>query len=420
MKFSSLEGWLQWQQSSHGLAIDMGLERVGEVARILGLLRPSAQVITVAGTNGKGSCVAALEAIISAAGMRCGAYTSPHLLRYNERVKVNREQASDEALCRAFAVIDEARGDISLTYFEFGTLAALYLFSRSALDYWILEVGLGGRLDATNVIDADIAIVTSVDIDHSEWLGNSRELIGREKAGIFRPGRPALCADAQAPKSVIDHATMLGSAFAQIGKDFGFREVGEQTVFWSGGHESAPLTVNLSKPSLAAAYHAARLLNLPNALGAADAFVGLQLPGRMQQLHVHGKTIILDVAHNPAAMEQLARQLSRHVGGGSLAAVIAMMGDKNLPQSLAPLCPQVDEWALCSIADLPRAASTAALSEALPSSCKRVVYPSVAAALSTLIGQTEIACILVAGSFYTVAEAHTWLEQNGSWNEAAG
>lgn len=398
----------------------MGLERVSKVAHAMGLLQPTAQVITVAGTNGKGSCVAGLEAIITAAGLRCGAYTSPHLMRYNERVKIDMQEASDADLCEAFAAVDQARGEISLTYFEFGTLAAFYLFARESLDFWVLEVGLGGRLDATNVIDADIAIVTSIDIDHIEWLGDNREAIGREKAGIFRTQRPALCADAQPPNSLVSHAHELACAFAQLGVDFGYRDVGDQTMFWSGACESAPVPVNLSKPSLAAAYHAAQILKLASASSAALAFSDLQLPGRMQRFRVNDKLIILDVAHNPAAMEQLAQQLSRYSGGGPLAVVAAMMRDKNLNQSLAPLCPRADEWALCTIDDLPRAASAQALAEVLPPSCKKVTYATVAHALSALTARPEIESVLVTGSFYTVAEAQAWLEKNGDRHEAAG
>lgn len=398
----------------------MGLDRVAKVAHAMGLLQPSAQVVTVAGTNGKGSCVAALEAIITAAGLRCGAYTSPHLMRYNERVKVATQQASDADLCEAFAAIDQARGETSLTYFEFGTLAAFYLFRRASLDFWILEVGLGGRLDATNVIDADVAIVTSIDIDHVEWLGDNREAIGREKAGIFRAQRPALCADARPPSSLVDHARALNCAFSNIGEDFGYRISGDQTIFWSGACESVPVAVNLPKPSLAAAFHTAQILKLPNAPSAASAFVGLQLSGRMQRFRINDKLIILDVAHNPAAMEQLAQQLSQYSSGGSLAVVVAMMADKNLSQSLAPLCARVDEWALCTINDLPRAASAQALAEALPPGCKSRQYPTVAHALGVLTARPEITSVVVTGSFYTVAEAQAWLEKNEGRHETAG
>lgn len=421
MRFSNLNDWLLWQQNVHAKAIDLGLERVSKVAEALGLLQPqSAQVITVAGTNGKGSCVAALEAVLTAAGKRCGAYTSPHLLRYNERVRIDSQQVSDADLCQAFEDIDQARGDISLTYFEFGTLAALHLFAREPLDYWLLEVGLGGRLDATNIIDADVAVVTSIDLDHMEWLGNNREDIGREKAGIFRAKHPAVCADAQAPKSVVDQAERLECAFSVIGKDFGFRDENGQVIFWSDISVSAPVAVTLPKPSLAAAYHVAHILKLPQASDLASVFANLNLPGRMQRVYHKGASILLDVAHNPAATAQLARNLTQQVREGRVAAVVAMMGDKNLVQSLAPLCLLVDEWALCTIHDLPRAATTEALAAALPvDSCKHA-YTSVANALAELTRRAEFELILVTGSFYTVAEAQCWLEQNWNLHEAAG
>lgn len=421
MRFSSLNDWLLWQQNSHTKAIDLGLERVAKVAKALGLLQPDARVITVAGTNGKGSCIAALEAILTAAGKRCGAYTSPHLLCYNERIKINSHQVDDFSLCQAFDAIDQARGDTSLTYFEFGTLAAFYLFSNTPLDYWLLEVGLGGRLDATNVIDADISIITSVDIDHVEWLGDNREDIGREKAGIFRTKRPALCADAQVPNSVVRHAHSLDCQFALIGEDFGFREEGEGVVFWSGASVSSPVAVNLPKPSLAVAYHVAQLLGLPDAQESASRFVGLHLSGRMQRVSVNEKTIFLDVAHNPAATAQLANQLMREVGNhGRVAAVVAMMADKNLAHSLVPLCSVVDEWALCTINDLPRAATIDALAAVLPDASHKQSYASVAQALAALIARPEFDYVLVTGSFYTVAEAQCWIELNWNRYEAVG
>ncbi len=205
-RFHTLADWLTWQDSLHPRKIDLGLERVVAVARRLEVLQPGYRVVTVAGTNGKGSSVALLEAIYRNAGYRTGSYTSPHLLRYNERIRIDGREVDDTALCAAFERVDQARDGVSLTYFEFGTLAALLLFDTAGLDIALLEVGMGGRLDAVNIIDADVALVTSIGIDHSAWLGNDRETIGREKAGIFRAGRPAVCSDPSPPTSLRQHA----------------------------------------------------------------------------------------------------------------------------------------------------------------------------------------------------------------------
>ncbi len=218
---NTLAGWLGYLEQLHPKTIDLGLERVAEVKRRLGL-ELACPVITVAGTNGKGSTCAMLEAILLAAGYRVGVYTSPHLLRYNERVRIDGAEASDQALCQAFAAVEEARGDLSLTYFEFGTLAAAWLFARAGLDAAILEVGLGGRLDAVNIFDADCAVLTSVDLDHMDYLGAGREAIGHEKAGVFRAGRPAVCGEPNLPRSVADQAEKIGANLVLIGRDFGF------------------------------------------------------------------------------------------------------------------------------------------------------------------------------------------------------
>ena len=223
-RFQTLAGWLNWQEGLHPKKIDLGLERVADVASRLGTLQLEQTVITVAGTNGKGSSVAFLESILSAAGYRVGTYTSPHLFRYNERIRINSHEVDDAALCEAFAAVDEARGTSTLSYFEFGTLAALQLFSQAPLDIVVLEVGLGGRLDAVNIIDATVALVTSVGIDHCAWLGTDRESIGREKAGIFRATRPAICSDPAPPASVEKHAQKIGADWYCLGQAYDYTE----------------------------------------------------------------------------------------------------------------------------------------------------------------------------------------------------
>src|SRR5690606_5945833 len=218
----SLQAWLKWLEQCHPTEIDLGLARIHQVAERLQLLTPAARVITVAGTNGKGSCVAAVAALLRAAGLRVGVYTSPHLRRYNERIAVDNEFASDSEICAAFAAIAAACNGISLTYFEYGTLAALEIFRQRKVEVMVLEVGLGGRLDAVNILAADFAVITSIDLDHQDWLGNDREAIGAEKAGIVRAGRPLVCADPSPPASIRAAALTVGAPYYGINETFGF------------------------------------------------------------------------------------------------------------------------------------------------------------------------------------------------------
>lgn len=407
MRFTRLEDWLRWQESCHATAIDLGLERVRLVAAQMGLLRPVARIVTIAGTNGKGSCAAAVEALLVSGGHSCGVYTSPHVLRYNERVKIGGEFASDEDLCRAFARVDEARGDITLTYFEFGTLAALWLFAEHQLPFWVLEVGLGGRLDATNILDPDVAIITSIALDHMEWLGNDRESIGREKAGICRRGVPLVCADPAPPQSVLLVAEDLECPLYRLDRDFGYRETPAGTQFWGGDESAEPMLVHLPKPSLAAAWQAVRLLNIVETHP--EVLASLYLPGRLQVVHLGARRVFLDVAHNPAAMVYLADRLR----GQKVVLVIAMMADKNLRASLAALNVITSAWYLATIPNLPRAASAAQLSEALPKGTVAVTLDSVSEALEQALSTSSDLPVLVTGSFYTVAEATLCLQRNG-------
>ncbi|HSP00336.1 MAG TPA: bifunctional tetrahydrofolate synthase/dihydrofolate synthase, partial [Thioalkalivibrio sp.] len=309
MRFDTLEQWLAWQETLHPKAIDLGLERVARVAGRLGLLEPSHAVITVAGTNGKGSTVALLDAIYRAAGYRVCTYTSPHLLRYNERIRIHGALASDEALCRAFDAVDTARGEESLSYFEFGTLAALWLFWEAAPDVAILEVGLGGRLDAVNIIDSDVAVITSIGIDHEAWLGSDREVIGAEKAGVFRAARPAVCGDPRPPASIQRRALDLGAKLYMAGRDFSWQAAAlGQGWQWQG--PGAVVLADLPLPALfgpiqlnnaASALTAVTLLQARLAVSREALARGLQqvrLPGRFQQLR-DKPLVILDVAHNP-------------------------------------------------------------------------------------------------------------------------
>lgn len=290
MRFATLDDWLGWQETLHPKAIDLRLERVRTVLQRLQPEPPAYTVITVGGTNGKGSCVAMLDSILRAAGYPVGAYSSPHLLRYNERIRINGVEADDAAICRAFARIDAVRSEISLTYFEFGTLAALELFREAGVDVAVLEVGLGGRLDAVNVLDADAALVVSIGIDHVDWLGADRDSIGYEKAGIYRAGRPAICADPDPPPRLLDFAQSLGASLRRVGRDYHFSQ---QENSWRWQSDTAQFN-DLPLPALAGVHqigNAAAALAILDSLRdrllvTAEAIrAGLtqtQLPGRFQ------------------------------------------------------------------------------------------------------------------------------------------
>lgn len=358
MRFQTLDTWLEWQAQLHPSSIELGLERVASVWRHLYPHNFTSKVITVAGTNGKGSCVAMLDAILRAAGYRVGCYTSPHLLRYNERIRVDGQEAGDERICQAFERIDQARGDTSLTYFEFGTLAALDIFAAERLDIVILEVGLGGRLDAVNIIDPDVALITSIDLDHTDWLGDSREQIALEKAGIMRRGKPAVCGDIEPPESLIQYAQEQGVSLDLLGKDFGFEDRGA-TWDWRGGGE--PLH-GLARPSLEGEVqlrNGAAVLQVLAHLRddfplskttISDGLSQLGLSGRFQVIP-GSVELILDVAHNPAGVQVLADNLSRRPCSGRTLALFAMLGDKDVEMAVKTMAPHVDNWYLAGLED---------------------------------------------------------------------
>lgn len=409
-RFSTLADWLAWQESHHPSAIDLGLDRVREVASRMGILTPEARVFTVAGTNGKGSCVATLEALLLAAGKKVGAYSSPHFLRYNERIRLQGEIATDAELCDSFDRIDQARGDISLTYFEFGTLAAIDIFYRAELDYWVLEVGLGGRLDAVNIIDPDVAVITSIAIDHEAWLGTDRETIGREKAGICRLNKPCVCADANPPDSVIATIKDLNCDSYWWQQSFGYTGGGQ---FFIGDYQLQVPMVQLPAPSVASAL---QVLHLEGILGAElpleaaqNCVAQVQLTGRMQRLQRGQQLFVLDVAHNPAACELLAANIASQSFEQPLVAVIAVMSDKDMRGMFEPLRAIIGHWWCCDLADNPRAASSAQLKEQLLAlaveSSKINQACDVASALAAIASANKAATVIVFGSFFTVAAA---------------
>jgi dihydrofolate synthase/folylpolyglutamate synthase len=404
----TLAEWLAFIERQHPQAIAMGLDRVSAVWRRMAL-EIKCPVITVGGTNGKGSTCAMLESILRAAGYRTGLYTSPHLVRYNERVRLSGEEAADASLVHGFEAVEAARADVPLTYFEYGTLAALWAFRE--VEAAVLEVGLGGRLDAVNVLDADCAVLTSVGIDHVDYLGPDRESIGREKAGIFRSGRPAVVADPQPPQSVLQAS---GNKLL-LGRDFGYAAEQTQWMYWGPRGKRA----GLAHPALRGAI---QLRNASAALCALDALelpIAMQdvrrglaevtLPGRFQVLPGRPQ-IILDVAHNVQAAQTLSENLAASGFAPETIAVCGMLRDKDIAGVLRALAPRVTRWHLASLSGA-RGASAQYLEESLGYAAHKYDSP-VSAFQAALEHAHEGDKIVVFGSFLTVGEVLAWLKNN--------
>ncbi len=407
----TLPQWLDYIEQLHPKTIALGLDRVRLVKQALGLA-PDFPVLTVGGTNGKGSVCAMLETILHCSGFQVGCYTSPHLLRYNERVRISRTEASDADLARAFAAVERARSGVQLTYFEMGTLAAMRLFVERGVDVAVLEVGLGGRLDAVNAFDTDCAVVTSVDIDHVDYLGGDRESIGYEKAGIFRGGRPAVCADPAPPASLTRHAEAIGARLLRIGVDFGVTVQDRQWQYWGprGRRNALPHPALRGTPQLgnaAAAITALECLRERLPVTMNDIRAGLlqsDIPGRFQVLPGR-PAVILDVAHNPHAARSLAASLEAMSRTGRTLAVFAMLKDKDIPGVIAAVKPAIAHWFISGL-EGPRGASVAELGQALTAAAVGAVTAcaDVAAAYAQACDMaTENDRIVVFGSFYTVA-----------------
>ncbi|WFP51265.1 bifunctional tetrahydrofolate synthase/dihydrofolate synthase [Methylomonas sp. EFPC3] len=362
-RFDSLQAWLAWQEQLHPRSIDLGLARVAGVYRQLNPTRRKPLTVTVGGTNGKGSCVAYLEAIYRAQGYKVGAYTSPHILRYNERIRIDGRAVDDADICRVFSRIDMARGETSLSYFEFGTLAALCLFAEADLDVQLLEVGLGGRLDAVNIVDPDVALVTTIALDHVDWLGNTVEAIGREKAGIFRQSVPAVIGDAAAPASLRQVAEQIGAEVYQLDEAFAYQKYGETWAWRAGDRVYAGLSAPAFKGehqyrNAAAVLMAVSALqeNLPVDEAAIRAGLNAaKLQGRFQ-LIPGTPQVLLDVGHNPQAVGTLIDYLSDYFPETRIHAVFAMMRDKDIGSVLKMMRARVAKWYLAPL-DNPRAAT---------------------------------------------------------------
>ncbi|MFJ4155453.1 bifunctional tetrahydrofolate synthase/dihydrofolate synthase [Pseudomonas sp. NPDC089752] len=421
MKERTLGDWLAYLEQLHPSAIDMGLERSQQVLARLALGKLAPRVVTVTGTNGKGSTCAFVASLLRAQGLKVGVYSSPHLLRYNERVLIDGHEASDEHLCEAFAAVEAARGEISLTYFEMGTLAAFWLFYQSELDAVVLEVGLGGRLDTVNVIDADLALVTSIGVDHVDYLGDTRESVAFEKAGIFRRGKPALCGDLDPPQPLLDKARELAAPLFLRGHDFDLTSA-EGVWHWRGTTvdgarvelRDLPL-LDLPMENATLALQAYLLMGLPWDIGQVrKALLATRITGRLDRrtLNWRGKRVelLLDVGHNPHAAEYLARRLSARPLKGRRLAVFGLLADKDLEGVLEPLQCLVDDWAVTPLQS-PRSRPPAELVDALTNRGVAVKsYASVDAALEGQCAQaTADDQILLFGSFFCVAEALEWL-----------
>ena len=454
MRFNHLNDWLTWQETLNPKEIDLGLDRVSRVLKQAGLSSSfNCPLITVAGTNGKGSVVAMLEAIIiesaKTAGLKVCSYTSPHIFQYNERIKIDGQPVDDETLCETFERIDQARGEISLSYFEYGTLAAIDLFFREQPDLVILEVGLGGRLDAVNIMDADVSVLTSIAIDHVDWLGDNRESIGFEKAGIFRAGKPVICGETEPPQSVIAEAEKQQCEFLLAGRDFDVMTDDDRVLnSWKlkscyGDIENLPvpnLTGEFQKFNAATAILALQLLQskglLTSDFNLADAAVSalsrIDLAGRFQKLSDQPQ-VFVDVAHNPQAALALSSQLKLTASGeGKTWAIVAMLADKDITGVLENVSADIDNWCFAGLENIMRGMPVQALFEALPDDffgqTKAVMTEenrhdlalnqcTMLSETVLLTGSVEKACdlvlskandndrIIIFGSFYTVTEA---------------
>ncbi len=432
-RFETLDEWLTWQATLHPTEIELGLTRVREVAQRLNLLQLAFPIVTVAGTNGKGSSVALLQAILSAQGYRVGCYTSPHIVRYNERIRIGQQTIADADLCKWFAKIEAARAEISLTYFEFGTLAAVgyfqQAFEHNQLDIAILEVGLGGRLDAVNVFEPTVALVTTIDLDHQAWLGTTREAIGLEKAGIFRAKGAAVCADPQPPVSLLRYAEELQAFLHCAGRDFQARRTSATTWHWTCAQGSYQ---DLLLPALQGAFqvqNAAGVLMTLQLLQAFSSLVvgeaairaGLQsvhLAGRLQWLPLPFRCLA-DVAHNPQSVQALAAFLETQFSGQAveLHAIVGILKDKEFDEMLRCVAPYFAQWHVASL-PTPRSATGEALAAQLRGlgiDAVRV-YPEIAAALAAvqaLFDDNKQQVAVVFGSFYTVEAALLYCENVG-------
>ncbi|UDG80855.1 Dihydrofolate synthase/folylpolyglutamate synthase [Candidatus Hartigia pinicola] len=416
---SSLDIWLSYLTKLHSQSIDMGLERVRQVMEKMELTQPATRIITVTGTNGKGTTCHAIESILIAAGIKVGVYSSPHLVNYTERVRIQGQELPESVFCRVFANIESERGNISLTYFEYSTLAALMLFKESVLDVVILEVGLGGLLDATNIINSDVTAITSIALDHTDWLGSDRERIGYQKAGIFRENCYSVIGEPDMPRSIGLYAKKINTSLFRREKEWSFYQKDYEWTWQSIKDEWH----NLPLPNIPLD-NAATALGVISCIKTRDYKLGsqitnqaiynglksAQLPGRFQIINKR-PLIILDVAHNPHAASYLVTRLGKlsPVDGRRIRAVIGMLSDKDIQGTLACLSKKITDWYIAPLTEL-RGASVLELNQYLDS--PRVFNSVSAAWLQACLDATDNDIIIVCGSFYTVAHVLMLLKTN--------
>jgi dihydrofolate synthase/folylpolyglutamate synthase len=413
----TLPEWLDYLENSHQQEIQLELSRVKQVAKSLDLLVPKAKIITIAGTNGKGSTVAALEAIYTSAGYQVASYTSPHLLAFNERIRINQKPISDKELCTAFRVIEQGRAEVDLTYFEMATLAALWHFKQHKLDLIILEVGLGGRFDATNIVDSDLAIITTIDLDHQEYLGDSKEAIGSEKAGILRPNKPFIFADKNPPITIVNKALELNTPAFFNGRDYNFRLVNETIELNFQGELLKFPKPKLHTNSVIAAIIASLLMRADLPLKPSHWKQGLKtafIAGRLQVIHSRFTTL-LDVSHNPQAARYLAQFISSYHPKNTVHAVFSALNDKNIPELIAALKESVDYW-LPALLTSKRAASKEQITRAFSLyGLSPICYNNPLLAYKAAVAAAKPGdLIVVYGSFYTVAAVISHIEEDNS------
>jgi len=439
MRFDSLDAWLTWQAQLNPAEIELGLDRVRVVLQRLQLESPDFAVITIAGTNGKGSSAAMLQSIYHTAGYHVGVYTSPHLLRYNERITLNGVEADDALLCDVFEQIETARcadnDEVPLTYFEFGTLAAIVIFQQARVDIAVLEVGLGGRLDAVNVIEPDVALVTMVDVDHQSWLGSDRETIAREKAGIYRANLPAICAEPGPARSLIAHAAAIGAQYYGLNGQFSYglnNKANNGSWHWQCDQQQYDALPPLGLSGAFQLQNAAGVLmavtllqsRFPVVLNAVETGLKqVQVAGRLQRITFDGSLAqveyLLDVAHNPSSAQALSEALAERPCAGETHAVVAMLADKDIAAVIAMMVPVVDRWNVASLdASLCyRGAAAEAITASLSIVSDSLVVSSfgdVAAATAAALENARAGDrVVIFGSFYTVAAAKTFFEDVG-------
>ncbi len=418
----NLNDWLEWQSTIYPKGIELGLNRIRKVWGELGKPSPAKKIISIAGTNGKGSCTAILESILNEASYNIGTYTSPHLQYYNERIKINRRNCESDDICLAFSEIEEARGSIPLSFFEFGTLAAILIFSKANLDIAILEIGLGGRLDAVNIIDADISLITTIGLDHTDWLGNSTEQIGEEKAGIMRANKPVIFASPEMPSSIEKRANFIGARLSRVDSDYFFSENQLDWDWYSEGQSFK----NLPKPSLKGAFqiqNAAACLKAMSFLPEIYRVNKQQIESGLKNLILKGRFDIyqrncrwvLDVAHNFEATKELVNQLKKEDIKGDVYAVIGIYKDKPIREMLLYASSVITQWNLLDLGNLGRGASEKELLARMPDieSNKINTWKDIDLCLTQVENSAQNNdIVLVFGSFVTVGKTMDWMNNS--------